>query len=118
MTNTVFDGALSEYSYTTQLGAIAINPVRTTVMGSAAIFDNVTPSPDGEYLLVSRIKRPFSHLIPMNGFPEEVEVWTRKGDLAQKIADVPSREGVPLTGVQTGPRAYHWRQDQPATVVG
>lgn len=87
------------------------------MIGRAAIFDNVTPSPDGEYLLVSKIKRPFSHLIPMNGFPEDVEVWTREGDVARKIADLPSREGVPINGVQTGPRGYHWRQDQPATVV-
>lgn len=117
MLKTVHDDALFEYYFTSQLAAIDINTGRKTTIGHAAIFDNVTPSPDGEYLLVSRIKRPFSHLIPMNGFPEEVEVWTRKGDLAQKIADVPSREGVPLTGVQTGPRGYQWRQDQPATVV-
>src|SRR5713226_7418947 len=61
--------------------------------------------------------RPFSHLIPVNGFPEEVEVWKRIGELVRKIADVPTREGVPLTGVQTGPRGAQWRPDQPATVV-
>src|SRR5713226_4269846 len=61
--------------------------------------------------------RPFSHLIPVNGFPEDVEIWSRAGELVRKIADVPTREGVPLTGVQTGPRGYRWRPDQPATVV-
>ena len=30
---------------------------------------------------------------------------------------MPSREGVPLNGVQTGPRGIHWRQDQAATVI-
>ena len=53
----------------------------------------------------------------MNGFPEDVEIWTRRGEVARRIADVPSREGVPLTGVQTGPRGYRWRQDQPATAL-
>src|SRR5258708_37376036 len=67
-------------------------------------------------MLVSRVKRPFSHLLPLSGFPEDVEIWTLSGEVARKVADVPSREGVPLNGVQTGPRGIGWRQDQPATV--
>jgi len=117
MLKTAHDDALFEYFFTSQIAAIDANTGRKTLIGRAAIFDNVIPSPDGEYLLVSKIKRPFSHLIPMNGFPEDVEVWTRKGEVARKIADLPSREGVPINGVQTGPRGYHWRQDQPATVI-
>ena len=69
-------------------------------------------------MLVAKIKKPFSHLIPMNGFPQDVEIWTRSpGDIAKKIADLPSREGTPLTGVEPGPRSYQWRADQPATIV-
>jgi dipeptidyl aminopeptidase/acylaminoacyl peptidase len=56
-------------------------------------------------------------LIPIGGFPADVEILSRRGELVRKIADVPSREGVPLTGVQTGPRSHRWREDQPATVV-
>src|SRR5262249_40179285 len=97
--------------------AIDATTGRKTIIGKPAIFDSVTPSPSGEYLLVTRIKRPFSHLIPMNGFPNDVEVWTRGGELAKTIADVPTREGVSLNGVQTSPRGIHWRLDQPATVV-
>jgi dipeptidyl aminopeptidase/acylaminoacyl peptidase len=117
MIKTAHDEALFEYYFTSQLASINIASGSKTPIGRPAIFESVTPSPSGEYLLVSKIKRPFSHLIPMNGFPEDVEVWSRRGDVAGKIADVPSREGVPLTGVQAGPRGYHWRQDQPATVV-
>ena len=104
MIKTAHDEALFEYYFTSQLAAINIASGKKTPIGSPAIFGSVTPSPSGEYILVSKIKRPFSHLIPMNGFPEDVEVWTRRGEVARKIADVPSREGVPLTGVQTGPR--------------
>ncbi|PYQ61560.1 MAG: hypothetical protein DMF58_04545 [Acidobacteria bacterium] len=82
-----------------------------------AIYNEVTPSPNGEYLLVTKIKRPISHLLPMNGFAEDVEILDRKGVVVGKIADRPSREGVPLTGVETGPRAFRWRADQPATLV-
>src|SRR5712692_8240714 len=117
MIKTAHDEALFEYYFTSQLAAISVASASKTLIGRPAIFGSVTPSPSGEYILVSKIKRPFSHLIPMNGFPEDVEVWTRQGEVARKVADVPTREGVPLTGVQAGPRGHHWRADQPATVV-
>ena len=117
MLKTAHDEALFEYYFTSQLAAFNVASGRKTLIGRPAIFGVVSPSPSGEYLLVSRIKRPFSHLIPVSGFPEEVEVWKRSGELVRKIADVPTREGVPLTGVQTGPRGYRWRADQPATIL-
>ena len=58
-----------------------------------------------------------SHTVPMNGFPQDVEVWTRTGEVAKKLADLPSREGTSLTGVEPGPRGFQWRADQPATIV-
>ena len=117
MLKTAHDDDLFEYYFTSQLATIDAATGRKTLLGHPAIFDSVTPSPSGEFFLVTKIKRPFSHLIPLNGFPEDVEIWSRANQVARKIADVPSREGVSLTGVQTGPRGIHWRQDQPATVV-
>lgn len=117
MIKTAHDEALFEYYFTSQLAAFNIASAKKTPIGRPAILGTVTPSPGGEYFLVSKIKRPFSHLIPIDGFPEDVEIWTRAGEMARKIADVPSREGVPLTGVQTAPRGIHWRPDQPATIV-
>lgn len=117
MIKTAHDEALFEHYFTSQLSEINVATGRKTAIGRPAIYGNVTPAPGGDYLLVSRIKRPFSHLIPMSGFPEDVEIWTRRGEVVQKIADVPSGEGVPITGVETGPRAFRWREDQAATLV-
>jgi len=117
MLKTAHDDDLFEYYFSSQLATIDVTTGRKTLLGHPAIFDSVTPAPGGEFFLVTKIKRPFSHLIPMNGFPEDVEVWSRANQLVRKIADIPSREGVSLTGVQAGPRGIHWRQDQPATVV-
>jgi len=117
MLKTAHDDDLFEYYFSSQLATIDVTTGRKTLLGHPAIFDNVTPAPGGEFFLVTKIKRPFSHLIPMNGFPEDVEVWSRANQLVRKIADITSREGVSLTGVQAGPRGIHWRQDQPATVV-
>jgi dipeptidyl aminopeptidase/acylaminoacyl peptidase len=111
------DENLFEYYFTSQLATVDSNTGRKTLIGRPAILDNVSASPGGDYILVSRIKRPFSRLVPMSGFPKEVEIWNRRGEVVKKIADVPSSEGTPINGVQTGPRAYRWRPDQPATVT-
>lgn len=111
------DEALFEYYFTSQLATIDSATGRKTPIGKPGIFATASASPNDHYILVARIKRPFSRLVPMNGFPEDVEIWTRRGEVARKIADVPSSEGVPINGVITGPRGYHWRPDQPATAV-
>jgi dipeptidyl aminopeptidase/acylaminoacyl peptidase len=116
MLKTSHDEDVFAYYFTSHLGIVtASQPVK--MIGKAAIFTDVTPSPSGEYILTTTIKRPFSHLLPMNGFPEDVSILDRNGNVVKKIADRPGREGVPLTGVETGPRGFRWRQDQPATVV-
>ena len=50
-----------------------------TPVGRPAIFQTFAPSPDGTFVLVARVKRPFSWLVPYDDFPTLVEVWDRKG---------------------------------------
>jgi dipeptidyl aminopeptidase/acylaminoacyl peptidase len=114
---TPFDETLFEYYFASQLAAIDTSTGRRTLIGRPAIFESVSPAPNGEYVLVSKVKRPYSHLIPFDGFPQDVEIWNRRGEVARKVAEIPSREGVTLTGVRTGPRDYRWRPDHPATIV-
>jgi dipeptidyl aminopeptidase/acylaminoacyl peptidase len=114
---TAHDDTLFDYYFTSQLAAINVTTGAKTTIGKPAVFANITPAPGGQYLLVARIKRPFSHTVPMNGFAQDIEIWMRGGELAKKIYDQPSREGVGLTGTETGPRAYRWRADQPATIL-
>jgi dipeptidyl aminopeptidase/acylaminoacyl peptidase len=117
MLKTKYDEDLLEYYFTSQVVTYDVASSRKTPIGKSAIIESVTPSPNGEYLLVSRVKRPFSHLFPMGGFPKDVEVWNRRGVLARTIADVPTAEGVPINGVQAGPRQYQWRPDRPDTLT-
>jgi dipeptidyl aminopeptidase/acylaminoacyl peptidase len=114
---TVHDDALFEYYFTSQIVAFNTATGAKTPIGRTAIFNNVTPSPNGQFVLVTKVKKPFSHIMPMNGFAQDVEVWTRTGEVAKQVASLPSREGVPISGVETGPRSVHWRADQPATVM-
>ena len=72
MIKTNHDEDLFEYYFSSQLATIDVATGRKTLVGRPGVLENVTPSPNGEYILVSRIKRPFSHLVPMNGFPKDV----------------------------------------------
>ena len=114
---TVHDDQLFDYYFTSQLVAVNAVTGAKTPIGKPAIFDAVAASPNGEYVLVSRITKPYSHLVPKNEFPKQVDIWTRRGEVARSIATLPSHEGVPIGGVETGPRAYRWRADQPATIT-
>ena len=117
MIRTAHDEALFAYYFTSQLASFDTTSATMTAIGKPAILGDVAPSPNDHFILVTKIKRPFSHLVPMNDFPDDVEIWDRHGAVVKKLADQPSREGVPLTGVEAGPRGHHWREDQPATVV-
>ncbi len=81
---TNYDEELFDYYFTSQLAAIDSATGRKTLIGRPGILSNVTASPSGEYILISRIKRPFSRLVPMGGFPNDVEIWNRRGKLPGK----------------------------------
>ncbi len=86
-------------------------------LGKPGIFIDVAPSPDGRHILVERIHRPYSYLLPMRAFPRDVEVWSRAGAPEKKLASLPLEEHVPIEGVPAGPRNHQWLATQPATAV-
>jgi hypothetical protein len=45
--------------------------------GAARSYGAVAPSPDGRYLLVSWLERPFSYAVPCGRFPKRVQLWRR-----------------------------------------
>jgi len=110
------DEALYEYYFTSQLATVTPSGF-TTPIGKPAIFGMSTMSPDGQFVLVARTKRPFSRLIPDDGFPKDIEIWNRKGEVVRKIGEQPLAEGTPIGGVITGPRSYRWNPTEPATVL-
>jgi dipeptidyl aminopeptidase/acylaminoacyl peptidase len=111
------DDALFEYYFASQLALVNAGTGVQTPVGKPAVFAIASPSPSGEFILVSKLKRPFSHLVPYSDFAREVEVWSRAGALVTAIADLPSNEAVPMLGVPVGPRDFTWNPVEPATLV-
>ncbi len=111
------DEALFEHSMQSQLMLVDAATGRRTPIGKPGLFLNVSASPNGQYLIVQKIKRPFSRLVTWFEFPADVEVWTRTGEKLRTIADVPMGDTVPINGVLTGPRSYRWVPVEPATLM-
>jgi dipeptidyl aminopeptidase/acylaminoacyl peptidase len=117
MLTSAHDEALFEYYGTSLLAIVdAANGARRPV-GPAGLYETADVSPNGEYLVVARLKRPFSRLVPAEDFPKDVEIWNRRGDVVRKIADLPVADTVPNNGVPIGPREYVWHAIAPATLV-
>ncbi|MBK8812358.1 MAG: S9 family peptidase [Acidobacteria bacterium] len=110
------DEKLFEYYATSQIAVVSLDG-KIKNIGAPGIFDNGDVSPDGKYILTSRIKRPFSYLFPFNRFPKEVEVWDLNGKSVYKVASIPLQDNLPAQGVPVGPRSYGWIPTEGASLV-
>ena len=82
-----------------------------------ALFASVSASPNGEYVLVTKVKRPFSRIVAANGFAADVEILDRKGARARLVGSLDLAETVPINGVRTGARGSLWNPAKPATLI-
>ena len=100
-------------------------PVRITLDGAAvpigpwSLYRRVLPSPDGRYVVVQKLSRPFSYVVPFVRFPTTTEIWNSDGTLAKRLAETPLQDGVSISNdaVPVGPREVSWRGDAPATLT-
>lgn len=90
-----------------------------TKIGKPAAYQSAALSPDKKYLLIRQLVKPWSYLVPANGFPSEVSIQTINGQVVKVLAQLPSSETSPsgFDNVQNKPRQYDWRDDQPATIT-
>ncbi|MGZ8868962.1 MAG: prolyl oligopeptidase family serine peptidase [Thermoanaerobaculia bacterium] len=110
------DASLFEYYGTSQLALVDVASGAVTPVGAPAVLSDVNLSPDGEHILVTSIRKPYSYAVTYGRFARDLEVWDRSGK-ATPLAQLPIADHVPIHGVPTGPRAYDWRPTEPATLV-
>jgi dipeptidyl aminopeptidase/acylaminoacyl peptidase len=111
------DEALFEHYLTSRVARVTLDG-QVTPIGSPGLVADLSPSPDGRYLLVQSLHRPFSYLVPADRFPRKIEVWDLDGKTVRAVADLPLEEEIPIAfdAVATGPREVSWREDAPATL--
>ncbi|MTI30122.1 alpha/beta hydrolase family protein [Xanthovirga aplysinae] len=113
---TAYDDELFSYYTQCELVIYDIKTKQTQVIGPAASYMYAGISPDGDYLLIERLKEPWSHEVAWWRFANDIEVWNLKGQLVKTIANQPVANEVPIHGVITGPRSVSWQPTAPHTL--
>ncbi|MBS1737798.1 MAG: S9 family peptidase [Bacteroidetes bacterium] len=85
---------------------------------SAAIYGAQSISPDGNYILLSVIKRPYSYIVPLFRFPQQATVYDLAGKEIKVVNETPLTEIMPkgFSAVPAGKRNVAWRSDKPASL--
>jgi len=85
----------------------------------AKMYRSMSFSPDGEYIMITTIDRPFSYLVPYYRFPTTYAIYNKDAKLVKTIEEVPLTENIPkgFMSVRKGKRSIVWRSDKPATLV-
>ncbi len=121
------DFELLEWHATGQLVSVDTTTGVATKIGTPAMVTGVNPSPDGQFVRVTRMTKPFSYLVPVSSFGSIEEVWDRKGAMLTQLSERKINLGAaptddpaadPAAGGggrgganQTGKREVAWRTD-------
>ncbi|MDB5472033.1 MAG: family peptidase [Caulobacter sp.] len=112
------DEALFEHYFTSQLVRIELTSGALSPIGKPGLYSAALVSPDGRYILTTRVKRPFSYIVASGRFPTEIAVIDWTGTVVKAVVDRPLADDLPppFDAVVTGPRSVGWRDDAPATL--
>lgn len=111
------DEDLFDYFATSQLARVAIASGVVTKIGAPGIYPEAVVSPNHRHLLVARVHRPYSYLVPDSEFPRAYEVWSASGQRERLLRDQPLGGRFRRGHIDPGPRGWEWDALQPATLI-
>ncbi|MCX7973636.1 MAG: prolyl oligopeptidase family serine peptidase, partial [Candidatus Aminicenantes bacterium] len=112
-----YDCDMFDYYATSQLIEVDINTGATRKIGPPGVYSSAEYSPDGNYILIDRIKRPYSYHVPYRNFPHSYEIWDKDGNFVHLVADLPLADEVPVNGVPKGVRSPEWQPLKSASLI-
>jgi dipeptidyl aminopeptidase/acylaminoacyl peptidase len=127
--STTYDEQLLEWHATGQLALVDVAKGTPRKIGAPAMIRGIDLAPDGKYVRVTRMLKPFSYDVPVSNFGQIEEIWDDQGKVLAKVSDRPINLGVAddtpnpdpappqaaggggRGGNQTGKREVAWRTD-------
>jgi dipeptidyl aminopeptidase/acylaminoacyl peptidase len=111
------DEANFESLVTSELYKISVSG-KAELFKAADLYAGESFSPDGKYLMLTTIQRPFSYIVPLNRFPQKTIVCDISGKEIKMVNQVPLTEIMPkgFSSVRKGKRNMSWRADKAATL--
>lgn len=91
---------------------------KTELFKGADIYAGESFSPDGNYLMLTTIQKPYSYIVPLSRFPQKSVVYDLNGKEIKVVNEVPLTEVMPkgFSSVRKGKRSMNWRADKPSTL--
>ena len=92
---------------------------KTKLLAKKNLYHEIDFSPDGKFILISIIQKPFSYLVPYYRFSMKYAIYSSKGKELTVLHEVPLIEDLPkgFMAVRTGPRNFSWRSDRPSDLI-
>ncbi|MCY1479713.1 translocation protein TolB [compost metagenome] len=102
---------------TSELYKVDLNG-KASLFKKADLYAGEGFSPDGNYILITTIQKPFSYIVPLSRFPMKSIVYDQTGKEIKVVNEVPLSEIMPkgFMATRKGKRSMSWRSDAPATL--
>lgn len=83
------------------------------------IYTGLAFSPNGAYVMVTTIMKPYSYVVPASRFPQQTRIYDLSGKEIALVNEVPLTEVMPkgFSSTRPGRRSLQWRDDQPAILA-
>lgn len=91
---------------------------KSSLWKKADMYASESFSPDGKYLMLTTIQKPFSYIVPVNRFPSKTVVTDTTGKIIKTVNEVPLTEIMPkgFSATREGKRSMNWRADKAASL--
>jgi len=101
-----------------ELYKISIDGEKELWLGSD-MYTGIRFSPDGRYVMINTVGKPFSYLVPYYRFPSKTSIYTSDAQFVETVVEVPLIEDLPkgFMAERKGKRSFSWRSDKPATLI-
>ena len=111
------DEANFETLVTSEIHKVSLDGAQS-LFKPAAMYWTPSISPDGNYVMLTTIEKPFSYIVPLNRFPQTTTAYDLSGKAVMTIEQSPLNEIMPkgFMAVKKGKRYISWRNDKPATL--
>ena len=112
-----YDEAIFDYYTMAELHKTDLRGNSEKIYGPAVVW-SFHASPDGNFLRVTTLQKPYSYIVPFSRFAHRYEVIDVQGNPVRTIADIPVTEEMPrgFGATREGVRSISWRNDAPATL--
>lgn len=113
-----YDETLMDFYLTAQMKMVYLNG-QAVNFNRPGIYSKFDFSPDGNFIMLWTIEKPYSYTVPLSYFPNTTEIVDKYGKLVKKLTSNPLSDNLPIgfDAVIIGPREFSWRNDKPQTYI-